>query len=45
MYVYPPAPPVAVLTDAAPLLPPKQAILVCETAVKEIAVGAVRLNV
>ena len=37
----PPAPPVALLTVAAPLDPPLQEILVCDAAVKTIAEGCV----
>ena len=35
LYVYGPTPPVAVFTDAAPLAPPLQEILVCDSAVKD----------
>lgn len=45
LYVYPPAPPVAAFTDAAPSEPLLQEILVCEAVVNTITEGAVILNV
>ena len=39
LYVYPPDPPVAAFTEAAPVFPPKQATLVCEAAVIDRAGG------
>src|SRR5690606_33035588 len=44
LYVYPPAPPVAVFTAAAPLDPPKHETLVCEAGVSDIALGCVIVN-
>ena len=43
--MYPPAPPVAALTAAAPFAPPKHATFVCDAAAKDNAGGCVTVNV
>ena len=43
--MYPPAPPVGVLIEAAPLLPPKHDTFVCDAGVTVIAEGEVTLKV